>query len=339
MNEKSATRVAGLLRTKRAKVIVALLGIIAVLLAWGELTFRLRQSNVYSQGNNAIWLRHSWVGKKHSPAQYRALAKMFKEMEVSDAYFHVGPLDGDGTIRTNRYPYARDLARNIKKLAPRVRIYAWLGQVEALGGGPLDLASAKTRQTMIRTASDFLDLGFDGIHYDVEPIVSGDRRFIALLRDTHKVTRSRHRLLSVAASKPEPFTGVEWLTGRFARNTGYWQRSYFVEVAKSVDQVAVMTYDTGTQLPSEYGKLVSWTTRWSVEQGLEDVRIGIPTYGPSTLAHQTNVENMTNGLIGLKNGLANLSTEDRKKVGAAIYAEWTTDDTEQREYRRLWTGH
>jgi hypothetical protein len=112
-----------------------------------------------------------------------------------------------------------------------------------------------------------------------------------------------------------------------------------VEVAKSVDQVAVMTYDTGTQLPSEYGKLVSWTTRWSVEQGLEDVRIGIPTYGPSTLAHQTNVENMTNGLIGLKNGLANLSTEDRKKVGAAIYAEWTTDDTEQREYRRLWTGH
>lgn len=87
---------------------------------------------------------------------------------------------------------------------------------------------------------------------------------------------------------------------------------------------AVMTYDTALPIPWLYGWLVSWTVRWRARQGLDDVLVGVPTYDDLTPGHLPCVENLPNSVRGLRCGLAGLEPGDRAKVGAAVYAEWTT---------------
>ncbi len=336
MSNLPRLRKKGRLTRKRLLTIAGFLLVIGLLIIAEEFTFRSRVPAVTSEGHNALWIRHAWVGEPRSEAQYRDLALLLTEMKMSDAYVHTGPLLADGTIDRNKARAIRDFVASMKKLAPEVRLQAWLGQVERRGGGPLDISSAKTRSAIIRTAEWLLDLGFDGIHYDIEPIHSGDRDFIALLETTHLVTRKRGAVLSVAASKPSPVSAMVWIAERVATNPGYWNRDYFLKVAHQVDQVAVMAYDSGIPLPGLYGRDIAWIVEWSVANGVDDLLIGIPTYEKGSLAHIRRVENVGTAISGLQAGVARLNGDDRRKVGAAVYAEWTTSDSEWREFRRRW---
>lgn len=305
----------------------------------GEVAVRVGVPGVRSEGPNAMWMRHTWIGEPHSQAQLRELASSLTAMRITDAYFHAGPLRSDGTVDPKRIRYAAILLSNMKRFAPRVRLHAWLGQVEAKAGGRLDLTSVETRKAVVGTANRFLNMGFDGIQYDIEPIRSGDRVFLDLLKNTRRETARRHRILSVAACKPEPFRGAEWTARRVSRFPGYWTRDYFLKVADQCDQVAIMTYDSAIPLPSVYVRLVSWVSRWSAEHTRAQVLIGTPTYSNWAGAHYPYVENVSNGLLGVKHGLAGLPKSARHRVGVAIFAQWTTSLEETKTYGRLWTGN
>src|SRR6185437_4460184 len=116
---------------------------------------------------NALWLEHQWVGEKHSASDYQNLAKQLQKNHITDAYFHVGPLDAEGKIDSSKYPYAKDLLTNLKKDDPNLSIQAWIGQIEKQGGGILDLSSSQVRQNIVGISGQFLKLGFDGIQYDI----------------------------------------------------------------------------------------------------------------------------------------------------------------------------
>lgn len=317
---------------------VFLIAIFAVALATTlcELTFHRNCPDVFSQGSNAIWLRHAWIGATHSPEEYHRLADQLTVMKITDAYFHAGPLRADGTVDPGRIRNACELVQNMKALCPNVRLQAYLGQLEASGGGPLKLSSAIVRSRVIQTASTFLDLGFDGIHYDIEPIHSGDPNFLTLLRDTRKLTRERHAFLSVSACKPQPVPGMAAVAGVFFRFPGYWTKGYFLEVAREVDQIAIMSYDAAYPSPSLYGRMISRMVRWCVSEGLNNVLIGIPTYKEATPSHSPRVENLSHALLGLKQGLARVKPLERVRVGAAVFAEWTTSEQDRRDYCELW---
>ncbi|MCL6613716.1 MAG: hypothetical protein K6U03_03690 [Firmicutes bacterium] len=120
----------------------------------------------------------------------------------------------------------------------------------------------------------------------------------------------------------------EWANGTRRTPTGTWRRAS--------DQVAVMTYDSALYLPSLYGFLVAWITRWSVQSGVKDLLIGVPTYDKYTFSHLPPVESASTAPRGLKIGLASLPAAERRKAGAAVYAEWTTSEKEREEYIRLW---
>ncbi len=81
----------------------------------------------------------------------------------------------------------------------------------------------------------------------------------------------------MAVSKPKPVAGLERVAGWLTRNPGYWSRPYFLEVASTVDQVAIMTYDTAIPIPFPYGRLVAWTAEWAVDHGVKGILIGVPT--------------------------------------------------------------
>ncbi|MGE5549618.1 MAG: hypothetical protein ACM3ZC_03695 [Bacteroidota bacterium] len=322
------------MRKKRLFIII-LAAIPAAFLIWSEVPVLLRADDIRSTGHNAIWLRHAWIGEPHAASAYDSLAARLKAMEIADAYFHAGPLRADGTVDPARYENAAFLLAALRERMPEAHLYAWLGQVEARAGGPLDLSSAAVRENIVQTAGLFLKLGFDGIHYDIEPIHSGNLDFLRLLAATRKLTKRGHGLLSVAVNRPEPFPGVEFVARHAATYPGYWRRDYYLTVAGHADQIAVMTYDSGLYLPGLYSRLVAFITRWSVEKGVRDLRIGIPTYDDYTWSHFPPAENIRSGLRGFKLGLAGASQPLDCTVGAAIYAEWTTEEEEWRAFRHM----
>src|SRR6266487_619725 len=77
-----------------------------------------------SRGVNAVWARHQWVGQAHTEGEYRAFAETLRAGEISDVFFHVGPLEPDGSIPVRRYAHARELLAALQRLAPAVRAQA-----------------------------------------------------------------------------------------------------------------------------------------------------------------------------------------------------------------------
>ncbi len=291
-----------------------------------------------SQGQNALWAGHQWVGQDHTRTEYAEFATRLKKNGITDVFFHVGPLNAAGTIDQERYPNAVSLIENVKQLYPEVRLQAWIGQIEMKGGGPLGLSDDDVRDTIVETATAFLDLGFDGIHYNIEPVFSDDRDFIDLLQRTRRIAEARGNVVSVAADELEPFWGAERLVRVFAKQAGFWNKEYYLEVAASVDQIAVMMYDTALPTPWLYGTLVEWETRSLVHLVGDQVTLfmGVPSYEDERWSFNPGAENVQSALRGIQKGLEHLADDDIEKFGVAIYAEWTTDEDEWQLYRQEW---
>ena len=61
-----------------------------------------------------------------------------------------------------------------------------------------------------------------------------------------------------------------------------------------------------------------------------------PTSRCSTLFHRPEVEHLEVGLIGLLRGITNSSDPFGPPVGVAIYANWTTEESEWETFHQLW---
>src|SRR5262249_51105629 len=149
-------------------------------------------------------------------------AENLKTRQITDAYFHVGPLNDQGEIESEKYPFAAELVKALHHTYPELHIQAWIGQVEKKGGGILDLENTETRQHILDTDQNFLKLGFDGIHYDIEPIGSDDQHFLQLLHDTYAITQQQHKLLSVSTRKLELFPAFNRILQFFLPQAGLW---------------------------------------------------------------------------------------------------------------------
>ncbi|RIK06866.1 MAG: hypothetical protein DCC49_10930 [Acidobacteria bacterium] len=294
----------------------------------------------HSVGPNAVWARHQWVGEPHTSEDYDALAEELSENRITDVFFHVGPLDGDGSISPEKYPNAADLVKNLRLRHPTVRIQAWIGQITVASGGPLELADKEVRKRIVATSGKFLDLGFNGIHYNVEPLPSGDRDFIDLLSLARALTKARGAVLSIAAEEPDP----SGLAGDLARliSSGYhaWHYDYYLELTDYVDQIAVMSYDTGVPVNWVYAAVIRrYTARLiTLIGGKVTLFMGIPTYSDQLPAHVSSAENMESALTGIVQGVEGYSDSQLAKFGVAIYAQWTTTPEDWATYRRVWLG-
>lgn len=298
------------------------------------------QSPHYSNGPNAVWSRHQWVGETHTSVEYDDLVAEFKTNRITDAFFHVGPLEGDGSILARRYPNAPELIANLKRRMPELRPQAWIGQVIPEGGGPLELANPEVRQRIVESSKIFVEMGFAGIHYNIEPVPSGDPSFIDLLRRSRAMTSRAGALLSIAAEEPDS-SRVLGGVGRFL-SSGYhaWEYSYYLEVIPLVDQIAVMAYDSGLPIDWVYTAIVRrYTARLiTLVGGQVTLFVGVPTYEDETTVHTSKAENVTSALKGISQGVDGYTDAELKSFGVAIYAQWTTDETEWATYRRIWLG-
>ena len=300
----------------------------------------------FNRGQNAVWLEHVWAGQYHTAEDYDALAAQLRREQIKYVFAHVGPLSSDGTIPENLAVWAPDLAAALHARVPGIKVLAWVGQLEAASGAPanevVNLANASTRLTIAATSARFVTAdGFDGVHYDIEPISNNNSHFLDLLIETRTLLPTG-ALISVSAQKWAPNAHIADLLYHAGRAGQWWTSYYLAAVAAHVDQMAVMTYDTGMPTSRAYEIFVQQETKHILEaistaQHPPQLLIGVPTYSGDSAWFHASAENMTTALVGVTAGL-NSSTNTSPFVGVAIYRLAVTSDSDWGVYNRVWLG-
>jgi hypothetical protein len=291
-----------------------------------------------TRGKDAIWLGHAWVDGRRTDADVRALARRLRDTGIQDLYVHAGPLEHDGTLPASAYPKAAWLIGAVHRAAPGIRVQAWLGDklaTESPDG--MRLADQDTRAAVVRSTRQILAAGFDGAHFDLEPLHSGDEHYLGLLDALHRVTRAHGVPLSVAAHQIDPLPALHSVAGTLAGHPKWWSQAYFGQVARRVDQIAVMSYDTSTPLESLYGGYVAQQTSLALEVTPDstDLLMGLPFYRENNFAHWAHAETVPAAVRGIRLGLSRTDAH-RPNFGVALYVDFAARESDWTAYERDW---
>ncbi len=297
----------------------------------------------FNRGNNAAWLGVEWVKDHHENSEIVALADDLTRREMRHIFVFTSYLRNDGEFNPT-YSYAAEFTRALKAVQPQINIQAWIGLplnrpgILGSGLGQVDLASIATRRKIVAFCADIIGQGgFDGIHLDPESVPSGDAEVLALLDEVRQALGPKPGL-SIATRRIWPiFPDVTFL---FSKRIA-WHAGYYREVAQRVDQMAVMTYDSGLPLAGLYrqwGRFQVVQISRAVEGIDVELFFGIPTSEERTWSHWPQAENMASGLPGVIDGLNDAEARSSAVTGVAVYPYWETDATEWAIYESLWLG-
>ncbi|MFF4469566.1 glycosyl hydrolase family 18 protein [Streptomyces sp. NPDC001599] len=335
---KKKKRLRRIRRTALAVLLVLLLPLLTA-----ETALRINYTGdpadgTYTRNRDAMWLGHAWVDGRKKDADLTALARSLKTTGIRDLYVHTGPMEHDGTLPESLYPKARWLIDAVHRELPGVRVQAFLGDVLATEGPDgMRLDKAATRAAVVDSARQVLDVGYDGVHLDLEPLHSDDRNYLSLLDDVRAVTRARDAQLSVAAHQIDPLPALHSVFGLFTKHPKWWSQEFFGQVARRVDQIAVMSYDTAQPLESTYGGYVAQQTSLALEvtPPTTHLLMGLPFYYESNFDHWGHAETVAAAVRGVRLGLSRTDA-DRELFGVAPYIDFAATDTNWKEYRDGW---
>ncbi len=326
---------------RRGALVLALLLVVPALT--GAVALRLNYTGEYedgtrTRGKDAIWLGHAWVDGRKNDADIDAFAAQIKGTGIRDLYVHTGPLEHDGTLPAALYPRARRLVDAVHRKLPGIRVQAWLGDKLATEGPDgLKLTEARTRTAVVGSAGQVLDLGFDGVHFDLEPLHSDDGDYLVLLDDLRELTRQRKAQLSVASHQIDPLPGLHTVAGSLAGHPKWWSQKFFAQVARRVDQIAVMSYDTALPLEGLYGGYVAQQTALALEVTPKetDLLMGLPFFHEDDIGHWENAETVAAAIRGTRLGLGR-TDRDRERFGVALYVDFAAEEGDWTAYRKGW---
>ncbi|WP_240982547.1 glycosyl hydrolase family 18 protein [Streptomyces sp. S3(2020)] len=292
----------------------------------------------YTRNRDAIWLGHAWVDGRKTDNDVTALAERLESTGIRDLYVHSGPLEHDGTLPKSSYPRARRLITTLHSAAPGIRVQAWLGD-ELANENPdgLHLDRAATRAAVVRSTREILATGFDGVHFDLEPLHSGDQDYLTLLDSLRTVTRGHGVPLSIAAHQIDPLPALHRVAGALTGHPKWWSQEYFGQVARRVDQIAVMSYDTAMPLESLYGGYVAQQTSLALEvtPPSTDLLMGLPFFHENDLGHRAAAETVRAAVRGVRLGLSRTDA-DRARFGVALYVDFAATEADWTAYERDW---
>ncbi|MEW1826691.1 hypothetical protein [Streptomyces sp. NPDC088196] len=292
----------------------------------------------YTRSKDAIWLGHAWVDGRKTDTDFTALAGRLKHTGIRDLYVHSGPLEHDGTLPESDYPKAAWLIESVHRELPGVRVQAWLGDklaTESPDG--LRLQNPATRTAIVASTRQILAAGFDGAHFDLEPLHSGDANYLDLLDRLHEVTRAHHAQLSVAAHQIDPLPAFHSFWGTVTNHPKWWSQAYFGQVARRVDQIAVMSYDTMQPLQSLYGGYVAQQTSLALEVTPDDTDLlmGLPFFHENRFGHRGAAETVPAAVRGVRLGLSRTDAH-RTNFGVALYVDFAATEADWAAYQAGW---
>lgn len=334
---------ARMLSTWPRRIALALVLVIVVPVLTAGVALRLNYTGdpgdgTRTRGRDAIWLGHAWVDGRKKDADLAAFAARIKGTGIKDLYVHAGPLEHDGTLPAARYPRAHWLIDAVHRTMPGIRVQAWLGdRLASEGPDGLRLERAASREAVVGSARRILDAGFDGVHFDLEPLHSGDAHYLSLLDDLHALTRAREVPLSVAAHQIDPLPAAQSVLGALTGRGKWWSQKYFGQVARRVDQIAVMSYDTWMPLEGLFGGYVAEQTSLALEVTPRDTDLlmGLPFFHENDLGHHGSAETVAAAVRGTRLGLGR-TDRGRERFGVALYVDFAAEDGDWAAYREGW---
>lgn len=311
----------------RRRLLLALAGLLVAYL--GAAAFLLLRDpggtapGLAAPGNDGLWMGHRWFDDARKPVSDAELAEMAarcRKLGLRHLFVHAGPIDARGEIPPYRIERWARVREALRREWPGVRLYAYLGAINrqywGVADDTLDLGDAAARARIAEVCRELVtEAGFDGIHFDIEPLQEGDAGFLALLEATRKALPSGASL-SVATPHVRPP-----LMPPVDPFTRFWTEDYYRQVALRSDQVAYMGYDSMMPTQGLYERFMRFQVRALARSVPCELLIGIPTYDEPTWSHVAGVETVTSALRGVDAG-----------DGVAIYADWTTSPKEWQEF-------
>lgn len=314
-------------------MVLAVLGLAWVLWSPGdEIT-----DGRHDRRENGLWLAHGWIGgdewftkfrKEGEKPRYRSeealksLAARVKAHGISDVFPHLCPAEPGG-----RLP-AVDVEATERFLdaLPGVRVWPWVGGTLV----DVDIYDAGWRKAYAGNIRLLLEAHprLAGVQLNIEPLRDGTEVYLTLL-DEIRAALPAGKKLSIAAYPPP----TRWQP----TNEVHWGESFFREVAKRSDHLAVMTYDTGIKFQKAYRKLMKdWTREILAWSEGKPVLIGIPAYEDAeTTYHNPEVENIRNALMGMHAALGSFDRVPDNYRGIAIYCDWEMTEEKWKDVRKL----
>ncbi|MBL4694799.1 hypothetical protein JKY72_05525 [Candidatus Gracilibacteria bacterium] len=285
------------------KIVSLFFGVLLAVFLWVLMFGGLANSpgSSFNKAHNAIWLGHEWVGEVKSEGDVEELVRNLEKHGIDTVFVHSGPFLSDGSVDANVYPLAFDFLKKARKFSSEIQWQAWLGQIR----GKIDIDDEKVRGKMVKTVGYMVTIaGFDGIHFDVEPVWDEDEGFFMLLEESRREVGKEVKI-SVALAEFVPGSVIWLLEGLYE----------FVNVNSEV------TYER-----------VKEQTIWvsDLMEGTE-VFMGIPAYESESPA-----ENVKNALEGIVEGLNHFRSEEDNFAGVSIYAYWEMEDEEWAVWRDVW---
>lgn len=292
---------------------------------------------------NAIWLGTEWTYDEYTDEQLAALVNRLRENKIGTIYAWVSYLQDDDTWRqatTGAWDRVKVFRQRLKAQLPEVEIFGWLSLPVDVGDGyrldevaVLDLIAALSGQLIT-------EFGFDGVFLNVEPVWNDDQNFLELLR---KVRAAVGTDVPVAAAIPpdwHPLNATIPVPPLIVPGTE-WATEYKQSVALLVDQLAIMSYNSGLTSPADYSRWMAYQveTYARAVAALDintEILIGVPTHDAELPAHNPTVETVPAAIDGLKLGIEQAGDAARYVRGAVIWAGWTTDETEWLQFKRDW---
>ncbi|MDQ2986292.1 MAG: hypothetical protein M3R13_06160 [Armatimonadota bacterium] len=294
---------------------------------WTYPFLSLSPTQKLSKGTDGIWIRYTWYFGEVDKERMRKHSSWLQDNGFKYGFFHVRSAGKSGGLIHDYMDRAAEMNAVVEEAAPRLMRIAWIYVGNEAGLGSVDLSTDETKRALVETAGRLLSEGkFEGIQWDYEICPDGDEDFLELLR------------LSREGLPKDTFIGVCTPTNYGWPLAGFgWSEGYFRRVAELSDQIAMMVYDTGMVLPRMYashvGRQVDVIDRATA--GTEcGVLFGLPSYGPGFRSHNPRAENLQIGIRALRSALE--GNVPKNFEGISIFADYTTDKEEWREYRESW---
>ncbi len=281
---------------------------------------------VHNIRENGIWVDVVWVAEERSPQEIQAMSRELVDHGFKYAFVYVSSLDATGKPVPKDYRYAHQFVRAVRQSGVDLSLIAWVGIVNRTRGqGKVPIDRPDVRANIADFASEMVnETGFDGVQLNVEPVENGSDDFLALTRAV-KAGIGGEKILAVTGHKWAPMVPkLPFL------ESSYWDSQYYGRVAETVDQIAVMTYDSYMPRDWAYSAFVKQQTiniSKAVANRGPRLLIGVPSYFEPRGNHNPAAENVRSGLRGVLSALGNGA--DRQVVaGVAIYPLWEMDEAD-----------
>lgn len=291
---------------------------------------------------NAVWLGTEYTYEDHTDDEIETLVTKLRDQQIGTVYAYVTYLQFNGTWRNeDKFDKVTAFAEQFHKAYPEAQLLGLIGVPTEDAVNPPRLSDVNLQQQVADLAKRVVEeFGYEGVFIDAEPVWDDDQNFLALLR---AIRASVGIDVSISAAIPpdwSPSNSSIPLPPLIEPGTE-WRKEYKQSVALLVDHMAVMAYQSSLTSTSDYAQWVSYQVRAYALAVAEldtetDLFIGIPTFDAEPPGHDPAVENIASAVEGVRLGLQQAGDAARYVRGLAIYADWTTDDTEWSDFQSSW---